>query len=308
MGVSTQIQPGPLVAARPWRKNLRSWFWGYFFVAPSMLGFLVFGLYPMVDNIILSFQQFSFLGNSWVGLQNYSDMFADEIFQKSLVDTFLYFIGIVPLSLFISVLIGILIYQHVPFVQTVLKTAYYMPVVASGVVLSLIWTFLYDPAFGPLTYLIQQLHGPHILWLSDPNLALWSLVLMIHSTGHGASIILVVAALGAVPEQLYEAAKIDGASRFQQAVSITLPLLKPVIAYIVIIGTISTFQIFTEPYIMTKGGPDWATSSLSYYIYYEGFQELAHWGLGASAAMLMLVVTVVLAIVQFRFLASDVEY
>src|SRR5262249_55550402 len=135
-GVALEGRSGSGVGATAWRRNARRWFWGYFFAAPSVVCFLLFGLYPMLSNILLSFQRFSLFGNEWIGLSNYREMLADTTFQRSLVNTLLYLVGIVPLSVVISLVIGVLIYQELPLVQTALKASYYMPQIASGVVLS----------------------------------------------------------------------------------------------------------------------------------------------------------------------------
>ena len=167
-----------------------------------------------------------------------------------------------PVGVVLSLVLSTLIYRLPTIAQIVFKSAYYLPVVTSGVVLSLIWLYLYDPAFGLLNYLLGRIGVAPILWLANPKTSLLSLVIMFHASHWGASIILLTASMGGIPQDLYEAARIDGASLFRQTLSITLPLLKPAITYVAITGTIASLQIFTEIFLMTSGGPNLATTNL----------------------------------------------
>src|SRR5918912_755741 len=220
--------------------SARSAAWGYFFVAPSLLGFLAFALYPMAKSIVLSFQHFTLRQTDSVGVA-------------------------------LSLLLATLIFRLPGPAQVFFKSAYYLPIVTSGVVLSLIWLYLYDPAFGLLNYLLGEVGLPPVLWLSNPAASLPSLVLMYHASHWGGSIILLTASMGGIPDYLYEAARLDGASPLRQLSTITLPLLRPAIAYVAITGTIASLQVFTEIFLMTNGGPNFATTNLVYFIYERGF-------------------------------------
>lgn len=285
----------------------RGTLWGYLFIAPSLLFFLAFSLYPMLDSIILSFQRFSLQSRDWVGLDNYRTLLTTPAFSIVLRNTVLYAIAIVPFGVVLSLVLAALIVRLPAAAQIFYKSAYYLPIVTSGVILSLIWLYLYDPAFGLLNYLLGLLGRPAVLWLADPSMSLLSLVLMYHASHWGGSIILLTASMGGVPEHLYEAARIDGASPLRQTVSITLPLLKPAIAYVAITGTIAALQIFTEIFLMTSGGPNFATANLVYFIYEQGFIRF-NFGVASAVAVILLAITAVIAIVQFRVFASDVEY
>ena len=146
-----------------------------------------------------------------------------------------------------------------------------------------------------------------VLWLANPKTSLLSLVIMFHASHWGASIILLTASMGGIPEDLYEAARIDGASLFRQTLSITLPLLKPAITYVAITGTIASLQIFTEILLMTRGGPNGATTNLVYSIYEQGFIYVK-FGRASAVAVMLLMLTVGIAVAQFRLLRSNVEY
>ena len=281
--------------------------WGWFFIAPSLLGFLAFSLYPMLDSIVLSFHHFTLQSDEWIGLQNYVDLLNNPDFYLVLKNTLLYAIEIVPFGVVLSLVLSALIFRLSTSLQIFFKSAYYLPVVTSGVVISLIWLYLYDPGFGLLDYILKTFGFSPVLWLSDPTTSLLSLVVMYHASSWGGAIILITASLGGIPEHLYEAARIDGASQIRQALAITVPLLKPAIAYVAITGTIASLQIFTEIYLMTGGGPNLATANLVFFIYDRGF-NLFDFSMASAVAVILLIITVVIALVQFRFFASDVEY
>jgi multiple sugar transport system permease protein len=211
------------------------------------------------------------------------------------------------LGVALAVVLSILVFRLSPGWQVFFKSAYYLPVVTSGVVLSMIWLYLYEPGFGLLNYLLRSAGQEPVLWLSNPNIAPYSIVVMHHASHWGGAIILLTASLGGIPEHLYEAARIDGASQLRQALSITLPLLKPAIAYVAITATISSLQMFTEIFVMTGGGPNYATANLVYYIYDRAFTRFDFGG-ASAVAVILLAITVVVAVTQFRFFSTDVEY
>jgi multiple sugar transport system permease protein len=288
-------------------RRRRGMLWGYFFVLPSLLLFLIFSLYPMFDSIILSFQRLRLTGREWVGLENYARLVNETAFSIVLTNTFLYALFIVPVGVFLSLLMSTLIFRLPAFAQTFFKSAFYLPVVTSGVVLSMIWLYLYDPAFGLLNYLLGKLGIEPVLWLADPTFSLLSIVIMYHASHWGGSIILLTASMGGIPKELYEAASIEGASIFRQVVSITVPLLKPALTYVSILGTIASLQIFTEIFVMTRGGPNYVTTNLVFSIYEYGFIRF-DFGRASAVAIILLVITISLAILQFRVLRTNVEY
>jgi multiple sugar transport system permease protein len=288
-------------------RKQRGYFWGYFFVLPSLLTFAVFSLYPMFDSIILSFQDLSLQGREWVGLENYERLVTHPSFVKMLTNTFLYALLIVPPGVLLSLTMAALIYRLPMSAQTFFKSAFYLPVVTSGLVLSIIWLYLYDPAFGLLNYLLGQFGVEPILWLADPRFSLISVVIMYHASHWGGSIIILTASMGSIPKELYEAASIEGASIIRQLTAITVPLLKPALTYVAILATIASMQIFTEIFVMTRGGPNYATTNLVFSIYEFAFIRF-DFGRASAVAVLLLVITVTLALMQFRFFRTNVEY
>jgi multiple sugar transport system permease protein len=296
-----------VVRKRIIRQSTRSSLWGYFFIFPSLLMFLIFSLYPMFDTIKLSFQKFALTGRTWVGLDNYRNLYNDPYFFTILKNTMMFALLIVPIGVVLSLTLSTLIYRLPTAAQIFFKSAYYLPVVTSGVVLSLVWLYLYDPAFGLINFMLGKLGIGPVLWLSNPDWSLISLVIMYHASHWGGAIILLTASMGGIPKDLYEAARLDGASFFKQTTSITMPLLKPAITYVAITGTIASVQIFTEIMLMTRGGPNYATTNMVYSIYDFGFIRF-DFGRASAMAVILLFLTVGIAVAQFRLLRSNVEY
>ncbi|MBX3065088.1 MAG: sugar ABC transporter permease [Anaerolineae bacterium] len=281
----------------------------YLFIAPSLFFFLIFSVYPVLDTIVFSFQSFVRGARVWVGFENYIDMFQDEIFLKSLENTAVYFLGMVPLGVILALTLSGLIY-FLPSrrLQSLFKAAFYLPVATvSSVILALVWSFIYEPTFGLLNYLLSVVGIEPQFWLNNASLAKPSLMFMMHTQWWGGMIILLTASMDSVPLDLYEAARIDGASTLRQFFSVTIPLIRPAIAYVAIIATISSLRIFNEILIMTKGGPAWSTSNVAYDIYLTGINAFK-FGPASAYAIVILVATVVLAILQYRAVNIEVEY
>lgn len=295
------------MARRLITRQTKSAFWGYFFILPSLLTFLIFSLYPMLDSVILSFQRLRLTGREWVGLRNYASLLGETAFFTILNNTLLYALLIVPGGVLLALIMAALIFRMPTPAQTFFKSAFYLPVVTSGVVLSIVWLYLYDPAFGLLNYLIGEIGLNPVLWLADPRFSLVSLVIMYHASHWGGSIILLTASMNGIPKELYEAAAIEGASIVRQVISITVPLLKPALTYVSILGTVASLQIFTEIFVMTRGGPNYATTNMVFSIYEYGFIRF-DFGRASAVAVILLFITIGLAVVQFRVLRTNVEY
>ena len=269
--------------------------------------FLAFSLYPMIDSVSLSFQKYRLTGRQWIGLRNYDQLLHDPAFYTVLKNTLLFAAAIVPAGVLISLTLSTLIFRLPTAAQIFFKSAFYLPVVTAGIVLSLVWLYLYDPAFGLLNFFLGKFGISPVLWLADPRFSLISIVLMFHASHWGGAIILLTASMGGIPKDLYESARLDGAGYFRQTTSITIPLLKPAITYVAIIGTISSLQIFTELFVMTSGGPNYATTNLVYSIYQQGFIRF-DFGRASAIAVVLLLITIVIALAQFRLLRSNHEY
>lgn len=282
--------------------------WAYIFLALPFGLIVIFRVIPMIWTVGLSFQSFHPFGSTWIGLENFKSIFSDNVFWKSVLNTFCYTVGVVPFGLCIALLLSTLIFSlKSKSVRTLFKAAFYLPAVTSGAILAMIWIWLFNPSFGSLNYLLSLIKLGPILWLSDYRIALLSLIFMALAIGQGASIILLTAAMGNIPQSLYEAARIDGSNRWQEFFWITLPLLKPTILYLMIIGTIGSFQVFIQIYMMTQGGPFFATTTIAYLVYTTAF-DLLDFGKASSIAMVLFVIVATIAFFQYKFLSSEVEY
>jgi multiple sugar transport system permease protein len=281
--------------------------WAYFFLALPLAHFLLFRFSPILRAFELSFQRFDVFNPEWVGLDNYRAIAGDPVFWTAIKNTLAYTIGVVPASIAISLFLATLIFPLSFALQTFFKGAYYLPGVASAAVLSLVWSWIFHPAFGLLNYFLAFLGVEPVRWLADPRTAMPSIILMSLVGGQGASIIMLMAAMGSIPPALYESARLDGATRRREFWHITLPLIKPTLVYLLIISTINSFQVFTNIYIMTRGGPGYVTTTIVYTIFQRGFERM-DFGLASAQAVVLFLMTVVLAIVQYYWLTSDVEY
>jgi len=284
--------------------------WAYLFVAPAVIHFLVFSAYPIAATVYLSFVRFNLQGNSWIGLRNYQIALAEPVFWRSLANTALYTMVVVPVGIGIALFLSALIFPLRPSAQNFYKGAFYLPGVISAVVVSMIWLWMFDSAHGLLNYMLPTMTGgvmKPISWLGDAHIALPSLMFMAVAGGGGGAVILYLAAMGGIPATLYEAARIDGANRWTEFWRITLPLLKPTTLYLAIMGTIGSFQVFTSIYMMTRGGPNYATSTVVYRIYETAF-EFLKLGRASAMALILALIIVGVSIVQFKVLGTEVEY
>ena len=284
--------------------------WAYIFIAPAVIHFLVFSAYPIAATVYLSFVRFNLQGNTWIGTRNYQIALGEPVFWRSLANTALYTMVVVPVGISIALFLSALIFPLRSSAQNFYKGAFYLPGVVSAVVVSMIWLWMFDSAHGLLNYLLPAISGgmlKPISWLGDSHIALPSLMFMAVAGGGGGAVILYLAAMGGIPATLYEAARIDGASRWTEFRRITLPLLKPTTLYLAIMGTIGSFQVFTSIYMMTRGGPNYATTTVVYRIYETAFEFLK---LGRASAMALILALIIIgvSIVQFKVLGTEVEY
>jgi multiple sugar transport system permease protein len=284
--------------------------WAYIFVAPAVIHFLVFSAYPIAATVYLSFVRFNLQGNEWIGMRNYQIALAEPVFWRSLANTALYTMVVVPVGIGIALFLSALIFPLRPSAQNFYKGAFYLPGVISAVVVSMIWLWMFDSAHGLLNYLLPTMTSgviKPISWLGDSRIALPSLMFMAVAGGGGGAVILYLAAMGGIPATLYEAARIDGANRWTEFWRITLPLLKPTTLYLAIMGTIGSFQVFTSIYMMTRGGPNYATTTVVYRIYETAF-EFLKLGRASAMALILALIIVGVSIVQFKVLGTEVEY
>jgi multiple sugar transport system permease protein len=281
--------------------------WGWFFVAPHLVVFAVFVLLPVAGAFVLAFLDYRPLRAEWVGLANFQRVFGDELFARALRNTSLFTLVVVTFWLGKALLIAYLIDPLAKGWQTFFKSAFYLPGVTSSIIISLIWLWIFNPSFGLLNAFVALFGMEPVAWLGNTRTALPALMGMQIIMGGGSSIVLLSAAMSRIPRDLYEVAVLDGASRGRVFRSVVLPLIQPTLLYLVVTGTINTFQVFESVYVMTQGGPQFATTTVVYRIYTTAFQRF-DLGYASAQAIVLFAIILVFAAIQFRWLGRDVEY
>jgi multiple sugar transport system permease protein len=284
------------------RWHNRPAFWGFLFITPWLAGFLVFTLGPMIASLVLSLCRYDLASIDFVGFANYRRLLAhDELFWKALWNTATYTLFAVPLGLTGSLLIAVMLNQKVRGLA-VFRTLYYLPSLVPAVASALLWNWVFNANFGILN---QGLRAAGVAnppeWLQDPHWAMPALIVMSLWGVGGGRMIIFLAALQGVPDSYYEAAEIDGASRWRKFVHITLPMISPVVFFNMVLGIIGSFQVFTAAYIMTGGGPANATLFYVLYLYRQAFE---HFRMGYASAMAWVLFLVLLAFTGFQFWQS----
>ena len=278
--------------------------WAYAFIAPWTIGFIVFTIGPMLASLFFSFTNYNVVDSPrWVGITNYVNLFHDDLFWHSLGITFKFAAMSLPLGLVFSYLIAVLLNSKISGIN-IWRTLYFLPSVIAGVAVALLWVRIFDPKFGILNPLLEKIgiQGPG--WLSDPHWALSALVIM-SLWGVGGNVIIYLAGLQGVPTDLYDAAKVDGATAWQRFRYVTLPMTTPVIFYNLVLGLIGTFQYFTEVYVITNGAGGPARSTLFYNLYlYQNAFRYFHMGYASTMAWVLFIIVLGLTLLIFR--SSDV--
>ncbi len=272
---------------------------GMWFVAPAVLVIGVFFLLPVAAAFALSLTDFDIYALAdlknlrFVGLANYGRLLANPLFWQALGNT-LYFVAVgVPLSIAVSLGAALLLNSPLARFRAAWRTALFAPVVTTLVAVAVIWRYLFSARYGLLNYALGALGISPVDWLGDPHWAMPAIIVFAVWKNFGYNMIILLAALQSIPTELYEAARIDGASRWRQLLSVTLPLLAPVMVMVGILTVAGYFQLFAEPYVMTQGGPLQSTVSVLYFMYEEGFKW---WNLGSASAVAFILFAIIFAV------------
>jgi multiple sugar transport system permease protein len=295
------------IGVLPMSSRLYKEFWGYFFIAPFLLLFLLLEIYPFLDAIYMSLFDYGIGRKEWVGLDNYVYLLKDEVFRRAILNTFIIVLGVVPLSVVISLLLASLIIHKSAALASFFRASFYLPIVTSQVILSITWLWIYNPVSGVANYGLSVLGIKPVMWLSDETFALPAIILVIITWVVGQPIILYLAALGNIPPTYYEAASIDGASPWRQFWNITLPLLKPTTLYVVVTSTIGAFQTFVVVQLLTGGGPSYGTTTIMYLLYETAF-KYGKLGVASAMGVVLAIMICIFSVIQFKFFKTDVEY
>ena len=275
---------------------------------PWMITFCVFWLYPLLYAGYLSLTDYSTLSNTaeFVGLKNYQAIFHDEVFYKALTNTVIFTFGTVPITTAFAIFFAVLLNSKLARFQNYFRATFFIPAVTSLVVISLIFSNLYTQD-GYINSLLASLNLPYPErgWLQDTRTSLLSIMAMDVWGAVGYYMILFLAGMQAIPQDLYSAADIAGANAWQKFRRITLPLLKPTLVFVVFINSIKSFQVFVEIMIMTKGGPMNSTMSLVYMVYSNAFEKSDAMGYASAMAYVVFAILLVFTYIQHKFLKND---
>ncbi|MBQ4900291.1 sugar ABC transporter permease [Paenibacillus sp. Marseille-P2973] len=273
----------------------------YFFISPWLIGFIVFALFPVLASLYYSFTEYDIIhAPDFIGLGNYTELFQDEQFWNSIRVTLKYTFISVPLTLLMSLGFAMLINQKVPF-RGFFRTAMYFPSMISGVSMALLWFWVFNPQAGLFNYILSIFGVEPIHWFLDEKYAMWALIIM-SFWGVGAGMLIFLAGLQGVPASLVEAAKLDGAGRLRTFWNVTLPLISPVFLFQLIMGLIESFQVFTQAYTITQGGPNYSTWFYVYNIYINAFKNFRY---GYASAMSWILLAAVMLVTFFIMKMSN---
>lgn len=275
----------------------RDVFWGYLFISPNFLIILVFTIIPVFYSTYISFTDWNILGKAnFIGIENYQRILEDKVARETFFNTFYFTVVSVPLNVLLTLLIAVMLNQKIQGI-TFFRTAFYIPYISASVAVSLMFMWLLANN-GLLNQILTSIGLEPVRWLTDPKIALNSVIGVTIWKGMGMNIVIFLAALQDIPHELIEAAAIDGASKTQQFLKIVVPLLTPVIFFVTITGVINSFQSFDLVYNMTEGGPGHATTVIGFYIWRQAFDYL-NMGYGAALANIVFVAILILTIVQW---------
>ena len=279
---------------------------GYLFMAPSLMFFLGFVIYPMVMCVVYSFSNYTLSEFTFAGLSNYRRMLGDAIFGKALVNTLILVIVSVPVTCFFSLWVASLISKMADRATSFFRCVFYLPVVTGSVAVTVVWKWIFNRYYGILNYLCMSLGiiNRNMNWLGDASTALGCIITILLTTSVGQPIVLYVSALNNVDQSLVEAASVDGATNLQTFWRIKWPQIMPTTLYILVITTINSFQCFALIQLLTSGGPNHATETIMYYIYYNAF-KLQDFGYGAAMGVILALIIAAFSAFQFRIAQTN---
>ncbi len=272
---------------------------GYLFILPSLIGFIAFFAVPAIRSIFISFQEWNLLTDAkYVGLENYQELFADDRFWRSLQITVTYVLWNIPLQTVLALGIALLMERisNSPLLRGLLILPWLMP----NVIVAMLFVWLLDPTLGLINIFLQNIGVGQQGFFGDPNQAIASIAGVNIWRHMGYTAILIYAGLKTIPKSLYEAARVDGANGLVQFLRITLPLLRPVLVFVMVTSVIGSFQIFDTIAVATEGGPAGATRTIIVYIYEQVFERRINMGMATAASVVLFLILVSVTIVQIR--------
>ena len=280
-------------------------FWAFVFLIVPLVLLSIFVFFPIVFAFIVSFYDWNLLlpDKPFIGLANYIEVLQDPIFRKAVKNTVVYTLGVVPTQTLLALFLAFMMNRKFRG-RTFFRVAFYLPAITSSVVTSIIFVWIYSKP-GLLNYLLSKIGiNSDIDWLTNPNTVLFSIMALNIWTTSGYFMISFLAGLQNIPVSLYEAAEIDGASTWTQFWKITFPMVRPVTYFVVVMSLIGCFQVFDQVFVMSSGGPDNASTTMSYYAYKNSFKYF-RFGFGAAAAVILAIIIFATTWLQKRYFPSE---
>ena len=277
---------------------------GYMFLLPSLIFFIGFVVVPMVMCVVTSFFDANMNVNTpdkFIWFDNYIELWKDPVFIKALKNTFIIVVVSVPFTCIFSLWVASAIYKMREGLLSFFRIVFYLPVVTGSVAFTVVWKWMYNNYYGIFNYVLKNtgIISKNINWLGNPQYALWCIILILLTTSVGQPIVLYVSALSNVDNSLVEASEVDGANNLQVFWRIKWPQIMPTTLYILVITTINSFQCFALIQLLTSGGPNYATETVMYYIYYSAF-KLYRFGYGNAMGVILAIFIGILSAIQFR--------
>lgn len=289
---------------KAFRFHKRKWL-PYLLVSPYIIFVAAFVLFPVIFSFILTFHKWNIIAPmKFIGVDNYTRLFHDRLFWVSVVNTLKFLLLHIPLQLAVALFLAVLLNQKIRAVAF-FRASFFMPVIVSGVVVTILWQQLLGLDSGIINRLLTTIGLSKVGWLVNPDIAIYSIAVMATWKNVGLYVILFLVGLQTVPTQYYEAAKLEGATKWQQFYHITLPMINPTVFMVVILSTIGGFSLFIEPYIMTGGGPLNKTLSAVLYIYKQAFQYY-NMGYSATLGFFYALMVMLVVVVQKRVIEKEV--
>jgi len=282
----------------------------YLFLGPSLLQFVVLLVFPVVFSFYLSFHEWNILEpeKPFVGLENYARLLGDRRVHQAILNTLYYTVVSVPATLFCGLLVALLLNNQIRG-RGMFRALYYLPGITSAVAVAIVWKWIFNGDFGLINYYLLKIGviSEPIRWLTDPVMAMPSVIVVSIWAGVGGTMIIYLAGLQAIPDELYDAARVDGAGPIRTLFSITIPLLGPATFFLTITSIIGAFQQFGLPYLLTSGGPVGRTTTIAYYLYTSAFRNF-EMGYAAAMSYVLFAMIFVFTILHMRFAYRDINY
>jgi multiple sugar transport system permease protein/sn-glycerol 3-phosphate transport system permease protein len=301
----------PAVAVQRSRRRkwpISEWLLFLLFIAPNFILFSVFTYWPMIQTAYLSGVRWDMISpqKRWVGAANYRYLFEDDTFRQVLINSFWFAIGAVGGSLILGLAIAILLDQRLRF-RNFARASVFMPTLLSGAAIGIVWVYIFDPRYGIIAGFLRQIGLNSPSWLGDPKWALPAVIIVYIWKNVGLAAVIFLAGLQSIPRDLYEAATVDGAGAMSKFRNVTIPMLSPIMFFVVVTSILNSFQAFDIINVMTRGGPVDATNILIYYIYEQGFVAF-NAGRAGAASMVLFVIMLAITLMQLRFSERRVHY